>query len=131
MCLSGVSGMSIAEKTFIGGYRICIHSISMGQFSKETFCAGSTKQMGTSPLSFGRKEKRTCTPFPLTSNVDEVLPEGCALLDVNNLPMHELESLLEDNHIAEPTGDFRASGFVIYPEYRFFPEALEKMEFVE
>ncbi|PWL41201.1 MAG: hypothetical protein DBY43_05635 [Clostridiaceae bacterium] len=102
-----------------------------GTIFKGDILRGKYQTNGNLAIVFRQEGEEDLYTFPLTSNVDEVLPEGCALLDVNNLPMHELESLLEDNHIAEPTGDFRASGFVIYPEYRFFPEALEKMEFVE
>lgn len=69
--------------------------------------------------------------FAMTTNLPMKLPDGCALIDVNNLPEAEVTAFLVENHIAEPTGNTYQSGFVVYPEFRFYPEVLEKMEEIE
>lgn len=62
-------------------------------------------------------------PFArLTVNLGIKLPENMAYVDTNNC--HWAEEFIEENGLGNPTGDFGASGYCVYPLYEFY---LDKM----
>lgn len=99
-----------------------------GESMRGDVLRGNYLTNGNLAILFRKEDDTDDYTFAISINVSEKMPDGCALIDVNNLPQEEIEDFLESNHLAEPTGDFVQSGFVVYPLYRFYPEALDKMK---
>lgn len=64
----------------------------------------------------------------LTVNLSVKCAENCAFIDTNNNG-EEIIDWLVKNKLGKPTGRIRASGWCIYPEFKFNVEQL--MEHVE
>lgn len=64
-------------------------------------------------------------PFArLTVNLPEwTLPNNIAFVDTNNCPW--AEKFIADNKLGRPTGIKAASGYCVYPQYRFDMEKLK------
>lgn len=57
--------------------------------------------------------------------VEWKLDDNCAYVDTNNCPW--AEDFLRKYDIAYPTGDYRISGFCVYPMYLFSPIKLKRI----
>lgn len=61
----------------------------------------------------------------LTVNLGVKCKENCSFLDTNNNG-NEIIAWLESNGIGELTGNYKPSGFCVYPEFKFNMETLKK-----
>ena len=60
----------------------------------------------------------------ITGNVEEILEKNMAYIDTNNCSW--AEDFLVDNGFGLPTGEYKASGFCIYPLYQLDLERIGK-----
>lgn len=60
----------------------------------------------------------------ITVNLGGKCNKDCGYVDVNNNP--GIEEFIRNNNLGEPTCRIRQSGFVVYPEYRFNMEEINK-----
>lgn len=70
------------------------------------------------------------TPEPwqtLTVNLDGIREREHAFIDTNNNGPEILE-WISSHKLGVPTGRLGFSGFCVYPEYHFFPNALREMD---
>lgn len=69
--------------------------------------------------------EETGEPFAmLTKNLAEwTLPKDKAFVDTNNCPW--AEKFIADNKLGKPTGIKAASGYCVYPQYRFDMDKLK------
>lgn len=63
----------------------------------------------------------------LTVNLDPILDKDCAYIDTNNNG-EEIIAWIIRNRLAVPTGRIGYSGYCQYPEFRFHPEILQKID---
>ncbi|WP_326975321.1 DUF4313 domain-containing protein [Caproicibacter sp. BJN0012] len=63
----------------------------------------------------------------LTVNLDGVRKRECAFIDTNNNGQ-EILKWIADHKLGVPTGLLGFSGYCVYPEYHFFPDALKEMD---
>lgn len=75
---------------------------------------------------YEKTEDGELDPFSdLTVNLPDCGSDrNCAFVDTNNLP--EAEKLITEYGLGKRTGRMGRSDFCTYPEYEFYPEALEK-----
>jgi len=53
----------------------------------------------------------------LTVNFEEILPEGYAYVDVNNMP--SAEGFIKEYELGEFADKLKTSGYCVYPLYKF------------
>lgn len=63
----------------------------------------------------------------LTTNLSGIRPPDCAFINIQEYG-NEILSWIEENKLAEPTGQLRQVGGIEYPEYCFFPERLLELD---
>ena len=54
------------------------------------------------------------------------LADGSVLELEEGKNCYDAARLISENKLGKPTGDFRYSGYCVYPEYEFDPATLEK-----
>lgn len=90
--------------------------------------AHKTKYLCDESLAVTLEDADTHEPFAtLTVNLSESgfsCEEGCAFVDINNLP--DASEFILSNELGLPTGRLGYSGYCIYPEYRFNLDKLEE-----
>ena len=60
----------------------------------------------------------------ITVNLGDLLKKNMAYIDTNNCPW--AEDFLIDNDFGTPTGEYKASGFCVYPLYQLDLERIGK-----
>ena len=70
------------------------------------------------------------TPLAIiTVNLGDLLERNMAYIDTNNCPW--AENFLVDNDFGLPTGEYKVSGFCIYPLYQLYLERISKYNWTE
>lgn len=88
----------------------------------------SYQQDGNLAIQFHSWEHSNLEPFAsLTLNFPGQREKDCAFIDTKKLGSGILYWLWA-NQLAEPTGNQTISGYVQYPEYRFNPERLKRID---
>ena len=65
----------------------------------------------------------------ITVNLGDLLKRNMAYIDTNNCPW--AENFLVDNDFGLPTGEYKVSGFCIYPLYQLDLERISKYNLTE
>ena len=65
----------------------------------------------------------------ITVNLGDLLERNMAYIDTNNCPW--AENFLIDNDFGLPTGEYKVSGFCIYPLYQIDLERISKYNLTE
>ena len=95
----------------ISGYDII--GINIGKYSRNNNTA----------ISLDCNEGKFAT---ITVNFNENLDEGMAYLDTNNCSW--VEDIMKKYCLGEPTGEYKQSGFCIYPLYKLDLQAIKEFD---
>ena len=95
----------------ISGYDII--GINIGKYSRNNNTA----------ISLDCNEGKCAT---ITVNFNEKLDEGMAYLDTNNCSW--VEDIMKKYCLGEPTGEYKQSGFCIYPLYKLDLQAIKEFD---
>lgn len=88
------------------------------------------EQNGNLALQLYSQDEDYWEPFDImTVNLGEKCADGFSYVDINNCPW--APALIEKYNLGEPTDCYEASGFCVYPEYRFDMQEIEKYEYRE